>query len=127
NGLTGHHGAHDERDRDGDPEIHRNAGVLQVVANAIPPELIRGSRTQTGLCLDSLTDFFCTDAGLWAHQQVGKLRALAPDEINRLTVARVNDRIAQEGSRGIRDANDSDLVVVHLQLALQLQRFVWEE
>src|SRR5262249_56734467 len=50
--LSSDHRAHDDGDGDGDPEVNGDASVLQVVADAIPPELVCGSREQSGLRLD---------------------------------------------------------------------------
>ena len=50
-----------------------------------------------------------------------------PHEIHRLTVACVNHWIAQEGSGCVRDPDDLDLVVVHLQFAVEFQWFAREK
>ena len=51
-GLTGHHGANNERDNHRDAEVHRNARVLQVEAKGIPRELTAASCPQSRCNLD---------------------------------------------------------------------------
>src|SRR5262249_26775891 len=45
-GLSGDDRADDERDRDGDSEIERNAGVMHVVPDGLPAELAGGGGMQ---------------------------------------------------------------------------------
>src|SRR5262249_59480035 len=56
--LPGNYSAHNKGDGDGDPEVNGDAGVLQVVADAVPPELVCGPPEQSGLPLDTAGDFF---------------------------------------------------------------------
>src|SRR5438128_94784 len=59
-----------------------------------------------------------------SHQHIGKLGALVPHEIHRLTVPGVNHWTAQEGSGCVRDPDNFHFVVVHLQLAVKFEGFV---
>src|SRR5262245_5808372 len=51
--LPRHHRSHHQGHADGDAEVHGDAGVLEVVADAVPHELVRGARAQAGLFRDA--------------------------------------------------------------------------
>ena len=89
-------GTDDERDCDGDAEIHRDARVCEVVPDAVPPELVGGARTQTDACLDPPRQLRSADTRIRTGENERQLPALATLEVDRLAVARVDHREAHE-------------------------------
>jgi hypothetical protein len=126
-GLPRDDRADDERDGDGDAEVHRDARVGEVVADAVPAKLFGRARAQAGVRFDPARQLHVADARLGPREDERELFALAPLEVDRLGVARVNHRKAQERRRRIGDANDGDLVIVQLQRAAQLKRLLREK
>ena len=56
--LVGDHDTDDQSDGDCDAEVHRDAGVTQVVSNRLPSKLFTGCRPQAGRRLDLSAQFF---------------------------------------------------------------------
>src|SRR6266571_859095 len=126
-GLAGDHRPDDEGHGDGDAEVDRDAGVLEVVVDAVPHELLRRPGTEARLLRDAGRERLGADPGHRPGDDEGELGPLASQEVDGFAVAGVHDGQAREGSRGIGDAHDRDPVVVHLQGSTQFQRLVREK
>src|SRR5262245_3752758 len=114
-GLASDHGADDDGDTDGDAEVHGNSGVLNVVLDAVPHELLSRARAQARRRMNPCRQFLGSHTGIRPRDDEGQLRALAAQIIDRLAVPRVHDRQAGEERQRIGDADDADAVIIHLQ------------
>ena len=73
--------ADDERDRDGDAEVHRDAGVREVVADAVPAELVGRPRAQAGVRLDAPRQLRVAHTRLRPREDERELVAFAALEV----------------------------------------------
>src|SRR5262245_29418224 len=79
------------------------------------------------MLLDALRKFQRIAPRLRSNQYEGKLRALTPNEVHRLAVARVHDWVARERRRGVGDADNGGLVIVKLKRAIELEWLVGKQ
>src|SRR4029077_7209710 len=126
-GLSGNDGANNHCDSDGDTKIDRYASIFQVVPDAVPSEFICSPRAKASLGFDPPRNFLRTHTSRSFHQNIGELCAFASDKIDGLAVSRMDDRITEERSRSIRDADDHGLVVIEFQGAVDLKRLAREK
>src|SRR5262245_58687189 len=91
-GLAGDHGADDDGDTDGDAEVHGNAGVLNIVLDAIPHELVRRACAQARGFMNPRRQFLRSHTGIRPRDDEGQLRALAAEKVDRLAIPRVHNR-----------------------------------
>ena len=122
-GLADHCGADDEAQCDGDAEIHRNAGSLEVVADRGPGEVAPGQRLQSRLGRDPLGEQMRVHSRPRVHQYEGHLLARAPDVIPRARIFRVNYRVGGKGRGRVGNADDHRPVIVELDDFPDSRRF----
>ena len=126
-GLSCDYDADNQRNGNRDAKVHWDARVLQIIADAVPAKLTACPRAQAGLSFDAAAEFPRVNSELRAHQHIGELRALAPDEIHRLAVARVHDGPTHERRGGVRNANDVGFVVIEFDRAVKLERLTGKQ
>ena len=125
--LPGDDCAHDKRHGDCDAKVHRNASVAQVVIDTVPRELLCRTGTKSRALLNSRRQLVRRHPGRRSRDHERKLGALAPQEVDRFAVPGMHDRQARERRRRVRDADNRDAVVVHLERAVEREGLVGKE
>src|SRR5262249_53132244 len=125
--LARDHGADDERDRDGDTEVHRDASMLQIVDDGAPAELAWGFGAEASRRGDPAAGFGVAHAGRGLREHERHQVALAADVGDRLAIASIEDWEVSEGRGRIADTDDLHAMVVHLERAAEGRRLAGEK
>lgn len=98
-----------------DPKIDWNAGLLHVVVDSLPFELIDHLRLKARLLLDPPANFGRIGLRIGLSQDERHHFPLLRHELNRLTVSRIDDWKCLKGPTCFANSHDDGPTIVHLK------------